>query len=200
MSLYPKTIKPILIVQSSPMRTCSTVLANVLYGLVYELSNKPIIDYWNKKVCNFSNKVNVIKTHILDLEYFTNTYEQQYDVYFVCSERKQQNILIDKKYISYSNLILFDYQDLLETPTNRVDDIVDTVYKKMITIIPRGEITYSTLTAKKRLNEMNKYYETIQNRSFNYINQFYQLHGSHRIRDGNGNSGNEFFSIPINDG
>ena len=187
MSQFPKIFKPILIVQSSPMRTGSTVLANILQGLVYELSNKPIIYFSNKIICNFSYKVNVIKTHILDLDYFMNSFENRYDVYFVCSQRKEQKILIDSKYTSYPNLVLFDYEELLETPTNTVSNIVDTVYNKMITMIPRGEIMYSTLTSKKRLSEMNKYYETIQNRSFDYVNPFYQIHGSHRIRDGSGN-------------
>lgn len=188
--LSPKNYRPILIVQTSPMRTGSTVLVNVLYGLVHSLSNQPILNFWNKnKPCTFVNKVNIIKTHILDLEYFTETYGDACDIYFVCSERPDQNIVIQEPYRSYPNLVIIDYSDLLETTTNTVDNIVNTVYKKILTILPKDkDVVFSTLTAKKRLKEMNQYYETIKSRPFTYVNAFYEIHGSHRIRDGSGNN------------
>jgi hypothetical protein len=191
-------LKPILIVQSSPERTCSTLLVNIIYGLVYELSNQPVLYISSTKdVCNFVNRVYVIKTHILDLDYFLDNYENRYDIYFICSERKENGILIDEKYRSYPNVLIFDYQELLESPTNSVERIVDTVYKRMIKMIPKEEVMYSTLTAKKRIYEMNAYYETIKNRSFHYVNPFYEIHGSHRLRDGSGNTSG-FWSLPIN--
>lgn len=176
------TYKPILIVQSSPMDTCSTVLVNVLYGLFHDLANQPIIGVWDTtRKCNFVNKINVIKTHVLDLDYFVNTYDNQYDLYFICSERKEKNRLIDEKYRSLPNIVLFDYTDLCETDSNPVENIVHTVYTRIVNKLPI-DMQMSTLNAKMRLKNMNTYYETIKHRNFSYINPFYQIHGSHRNR------------------
>lgn len=176
------TYKPILIVQSSPMDTCSTVLINILYGLFFELTNKPIVGVWDTtRTCNFVNKINIIKTHVLDLDYFINTYDNRYDLYFVCSERKDKNLLIQDQYRSLPNLVVFDYNELCETTTNTVETIVHTVYTRIVHKLPI-DTQMSTLNAKKRLKNMNAYYETIKTRDFSYINPFYELHGSHRNR------------------
>uniref|UniRef100_A0A6C0DRM4 Uncharacterized protein n=1 Tax=viral metagenome TaxID=1070528 RepID=A0A6C0DRM4_9ZZZZ len=180
--------KPILIIQASPIRTASIVLVNVLQGLIYELSNKPILDMTNNIVINnFINNTNVVRTHYLDFNYLMNLYGKKYDVYFVCSERQEKGVLIDSGYRNMRNIIIFDYAELLETPTNAIDNIVDTVYKRFIKMIPNSDIIFSTLTAKKRLREMNNYYETIKTRPFTYINIFYGIHGSHRSVDSSGN-------------
>ena len=102
-----------LIVQQSPPHTASTVLVNILYGLIPSLKNKPI-DFREFKNENYppliitTNDITVIKTHTVnDFDKFMAKYSSNYKIYFICSERKERNIFIDDKYKSYNNVILF---------------------------------------------------------------------------------------------
>lgn len=109
------------------------------------------------------------------IELFSN----QFELYFVCSQRL--NLIIDKKYHDYKNVLVFDYSELLETNEFTLKSIVDNMYNKLLNFLPKN-INLSKHGAFDRITNMNKLYEQIKHLPFSYIDPFYQLHGSHRNR------------------
>lgn len=176
-----KTDKPILIVQTSPMWTASTVVSNILHGLI--LPDKPI-NYVNdiEKLQNLNDKINIIKTHNTTIDDFIKLLDSKYELFFVCSERNEpgKTFLIDSQYRNYKNVIIFNYSELSDK-NNNVEEIVRKCYIKLKNFFPRN-IELNEKNALERIINMNKLYETIKNKPFDYWDTFYQIHGSHRNR------------------
>ena len=175
----------ILIIQSSPKGTASTVLVNILYGLIPELANTPIIyrDLTGTPKFNYEENENikVIKTHNLNIDRFITLYSKIYQLYFICSERPQLDKRINNKYklSKYTNIIIFSFDELNETQSNSISNIVNTVYNKINPIL---NIHLDIDSSINRLILMNKKYEEIKEKSFDYSDGFFKIHGSHRNR------------------
>jgi hypothetical protein len=92
-------MKNVIIFQSSPARTASTVLINALYGIIPEIRNTRIVGQWNmfRNRPLFTN-VQVLKSHGIDLDRLTEAFGKDHQLYFVCSERKEHGLQIDEKY------------------------------------------------------------------------------------------------------
>jgi len=187
--------KKIMIVQSSPISTGSTVLVNILNGLI--CSKRPIyfdygfFDFLEKKQINLNNfkifekdfllnDVNIVKTHNLNLEVISKTFSKKYDIYFVCSERDKSKI--DAKYYSHKNVVIINYDDLLETDENTVENIVDHVKRKLYPVLPKT-VELNEQDAITRIKNMNSLYEFIKEKPFTFVDKFYHLHGSHRSKN-----------------
>ena len=172
--------KQTIIIQCSPHHTGSTVLVNILYGLIAFNEDVIFSDIDNilKKVKSNSNSIPIIKTHDCNIDNIMNNLKG-YNVLFVCSERN--NLIIDAKYKSYNNVVVINYNDLNETDILPINIIVDKVYNSLIDIIPRS-IVLSKENAILRIQNMNTKYEEIKSYPFEYIDIHYQLHGSHRNR------------------
>jgi len=112
-----------LIIQTSPYHTASTFLINALYGLITELSNKKIIGIWDKNFEDFFDDIICVKCHNINIDELINIYRDNYNLLFICSERKDRNYLMDEKYRYYNNTIIFDFQDLNETHENSIPKI-----------------------------------------------------------------------------
>ena len=172
-----------LIIQTSPLRTASTLLVNILYGLFTELNDKPIIRIlntgWEKKFTN--NIIGIIKMHELDIDYLISNYFK-YNLYFICSERIELNLLIDEKYKKYPNLICFSFKELNKTNIYTIEDIIINIKKKLK---KKLNIELDTISALKRIKLMNNKYNEIQHLPFSYIDPFFEIHGSHRNRKNN---------------
>jgi hypothetical protein len=176
----------ILIIQSSPPHTGSTVLVNILHGLL--CADKPVIysdfnkdmDVITKRINN--NKLSIIKSHNCNIDGLINKFKR-YNLFFICSER--DNLIIDKKYKTYKNVLSIDYKELLESDTNSIKDIADGIYNKLLSILP-AEIILNNENpiddAVKRIQNMNDTYELIKNRPFSYVHPFYHIHGHHKNR------------------
>lgn len=201
--LYNNYIKKqkIVLIQLSPPRTGSTVLINILYGLLYydkyvkfdneffNLLEDDKISKENKK--DFEDKylsedINIIKTHCLNIDlinkYFNN--KNIYKIYFICSERDDKKI--DEKYYINKNVIIFDYDDLLETEDYTTEMIVKNVKSKLINNITELNLKNINLDendAINRIKNMNTLYEYIMYKPFTYYSNFFHLHGSHRNRN-----------------
>jgi len=179
-----KNMEKTVIIQCSPPHTGSTVLVNILYGLI--LNNKPItfINFDKKpgyKIINnllTNNNICIIKTHICNIDKLTQ-HLKNYKVFFICSERDKN--LINSKYYSYNNVLTIKYNELLETQTYPVDSIVSHIHDKLSLFLPNNFILNKNL-AIDRINNMNNQYTLIKNRPFSYVDKFYHLHGSHRDR------------------
>ena len=165
----------LLIIQTSPTHTCSTLLVNAIYGLIPELSDKKITFE------EFDDSYNIIcmKSHI-DIDLLIDKYNHLYKLIFICSERKNLDIIMDIKYKTYKNVIIFDFNELNETIINPLPIIVDTIYNKVKNVLVNIELDKTKCI--ERIKSMNNKYEEIKNESFNYIDDFYGLHGSHRNR------------------
>lgn len=174
--------KKILIIQTSPKGTASTVLTNLLYGFICPDRNVEYVEFNQKKIHDFKQNINIVKTHSMNIHKIRRFYEKNYDVYFVCSERNERKLFINKEYIKYPNVCVFDYNDLSETPNQTLESIVDTVHDKLHEFLPRS-ITLCKETAIGRIINMNTLYESIKDKSFEYYDTFYHLHGSHRNRN-----------------
>lgn len=172
-------MKKLLIIQTSPYHTASTFLVNALYGLIPELFNKKIIGIWD---CNFEKhfeNIIVIKSHNINIDELINKYKN-YETVFICSERKEKKYFINEKYKTYSNVVIFDFDELNETIHNPLTQIVDNIYNKCKKVLPNIEL--NTIKCIKRINLMNKRYEEIKDKPFIYRDDFFELHGSHRNR------------------
>jgi len=179
------------IFQVSPARrdgagTGSTVLTNALYGLIESLKDKPV----NFKellpgdpiinLDEISDDIIVIKTHNINIDELIDEYGTKCRLFFICSQRVQKNLLIDEKYKSYNNVIVFHFKDLNETETYTICDIITHIHDKIKNIL---NLELNIENAVNRIVSMNNFYEQIKSRPFKYHDDFYHIHGSHRNRD-----------------
>ena len=93
-------------------------------------------------------------------------------------------MVIDPKYKEYENVIVFQYEELLETEDNPLTKIIDTIYDRVAPMIEgHPKVKLSKADALHRVINMNKRYEEIKDKPFSFIDPFFELHGSHRNRD-----------------
>uniref|UniRef100_A0A6C0ERS8 Sulfotransferase domain-containing protein n=1 Tax=viral metagenome TaxID=1070528 RepID=A0A6C0ERS8_9ZZZZ len=174
-----------LIIQTSPLNTASTFLINAIYGIIPELFDKRIIGGWEEDLYNiFDNNfenIIVFKSHHLNIDELIDIYKDSYNLFFVCSERKDKNYIIDEKYKKYKNVIVFEFNELNETENNTLLQIVDNIYYKIKNLIPYLELDKQKCIT--RIELMNQKYNEIKSLPFSYVDDFFQLHGSHRNRD-----------------
>lgn len=169
--------KPIKIIQTSYPRTGSTVLVNIIYGLI--CPDQPII-------CSdkYIKDVSIQKSHNVDFDWWIKTFSGQFDLYFVVSERNTKH---PQRYHKYKNILFINYDDLLETNNNPLPKIVDNVYNKLRGLLPNKifpnlDDDLIKQNAIKRIENMNKLYESIKEKPFTYYDLFYHIHGHHRNR------------------
>ena len=176
-----------LIIQTSPTHTASTFLVNALYGLIPELNDKKIIGIWADNFEQYFNDIIVVKNHNTNIDELIAKYKEQYDVYFVCSERKDMNKFIDDKYKSYNNVCVFDFNELNETLENTIPKIIQNIYDKINSML---NIELNVEGGINRINLMNVRYEEIKEKPFVYVDNFFEIHGSHRNRTENSTTEN----------
>lgn len=170
----------LLIIQTSPIHTASTFLVNAIHGLIPELFDKKIIGIWcNNFQDNFENII-VVKNHDTNIDKLIDKYNKIYKLIFICSERREMNKNIDEKYKTYNNVVIFDFNELNETSNNTLTQIVDNIYNKIKKILP--DIELDNTKCIKRIELMNSRYDDIKSKPFSYIDEFFQIHGSHRNR------------------
>lgn len=165
-----------LIVQTSPKHTASTLLINAIHGLIPALADKRIVT--GKRFKPFDT-ILAVKIHNTNIDGLLRLYPN-YQVIFVCSERKQLNLLIDSKYKLYRNVVVFDFIELNATESTPLSTVVDTIYNRVAPLLP--DIRLDKASCLERLMAMNKRYDEIKHKPFSYIDPFYELHGSHRNR------------------
>jgi hypothetical protein len=169
-----------LIIQTSPYRTGSTLLVNALYGMIPSICDKEITmlndKYWRNKFNG--TKAMVVKHHNLHIDKLIKQYKK-HTLFFVCSERKDINRLIDEKYKNMDNIIVFSYEELNETEDNPLTTIIDTIYNKFKNML---DIELDKDSSLKRIQKMNERYLEIKDEPFTYVDTFYHIHGSHRNR------------------
>ena len=170
----------LLVIQTSPNHTASTLLVNAIYGLIPELHDKKIIGLWTPNFETYFENIIVVKSHDTNIDALIKKYNDQYKLVFICSQRPGINKWIDKKYKMYKNVVIFNFIELNETTNNTLTQIVDTIYSKVKNALPPMELDKGKCT--ERINKMNLRYEEIKNHPFNFVDDFFEIHGSHRNR------------------
>lgn len=168
-----------LIIQTSPGHTASTFLVNALYGLIPELTDKKIIGIWSHEWEKYFDEIIVIKCHNTNIDELIEKYKNNYELYFICSERIGKSYIIDEKYKSYTNVVIFSFEELNENSTNNLYNIINNIYYKINTIL---NIKLNIESGVDRIIKMNSRYEEIKHKSFDYVDNFFEIHGSHRNR------------------
>jgi hypothetical protein len=167
--------KPPVIIQMGSNRTGSTLLVNLLYGFI--IPNEGIRMFLSIDNLPIFSQCSIVKTHLLDIDGMVDMYNDKYDLYFIISERNGRHTPTSTRECKKLHI---KYDDILETETNNLQVIVDTMYNALRDFLP-AEIPLSKDTAFKRISEMNTEYERIKDFDFHtYVNYFYELHGSHR--------------------
>tara|TARA_B110000879_G_C11175577_1_gene515812 strand:+ start:2274 stop:2813 length:540 start_codon:yes stop_codon:yes gene_type:complete len=170
------------IIQSSPKHTGSTLLLNLIHGF---LSPDEAI-HWDTE--RLIDKYLITKTHNLHIEEWENKY-QQYKLFFIMSERNDSKVkkLINEKYKQKSNVLIINYDKLLETDKRSINDIIDYVFDIFINFIPKElhpqkDNHLIKEDMKKRINKLNETVERMKDKSFELWDRFTGIHGSHRNR------------------
>jgi hypothetical protein len=174
-----------LIIQTSPYHTASTFLVNAIYGLIPELVNTKIIGIWDEDIESYFDNIIVLKCHDTNIDGLIKKYDKFYNLLFICSERQEKNYMIDDKYKKYNNVIVFDFNELNELNDNTLPKIVDNIYCKFDNMLCNLNITNIDLNKEnciERLTQMNRRYEEIKHKPFTYVDDFFEIHGSHRDR------------------
>ena len=170
------------IIQSSPERTGSTLLLNLIHGF---LSPEEEI-HWDTDVK--INEYLITKTHNINVDDMINRYKR-YDLYFVMSERNDNKVkkLIDNRYREYSNVLIINYININVTDYLTIERVIEYSFNKFYNffpkkIIPHMKKEYIKKNMLNRIENMNKVTEQIKDRSFEYWDKFYGVHGGHRNR------------------
>lgn len=91
---------------------------------------KKIIGSWTPNFQNYFNDIIAVKSHNTNIDELILEYGKKYNLIFIYSERKEKNKFINKKYKSYDNVIVFDFNELNETEDYGLEEIVKNIYKK----------------------------------------------------------------------
>ena len=76
--------------------------------------------------------------------------------------------------------MIFNFIELNETTNNTLTQIVDNIYSKVKNVLPTVELDKGKCL--ERIHRMNIRYEEIKNHPFGFVDDFFELHGSHRNR------------------
>ena len=171
--------KPVIIIQTGHMRTGTTLLVNLLYGFMSP--NEKIHCLWEPDhAIHPFHTYSIYKSHNLNIDRFMKYYGETHNLFFICTERNNKKI--DEKYKKYNNVLVFDYNEILETDSYNMNQIIDNVYFKLHCFF-QDSVLLDKETCRKRIEKMNETYAKIENRDFSYVDEFFQLHGKHRKRD-----------------
>jgi len=114
----------LLIVQTSPQHTASTLLVNSLYGMICELSDHRCVFASKGLKDGFENEfkdVILVKSHT-PISAFRTKYAKQYKLLFICSQRQEINKLVND---TGSDVVVFNYEELNETHSTRCHSFRD---------------------------------------------------------------------------
>jgi len=172
-------MKDVKIIQTSPQRTGSTLLSNLISGFTIN-TNIPKTARYNSKTIpkDLIEKNLIIKSHDTNIDSWINCHKE-YKLYFICSERN--NKIINDKYKAYPNVLCINYKEILETKCLDLNTIINNLYIKIRNFLP-SKIEMNKENGLCRIIKMNAFYESIKNKNFKYQDDFYGIHGNHRDR------------------
>ena len=107
------------------------------------------------------------------------------------SERNDDKVkkLINNNYRKYTNVLIFNYNELLETDKNDLNNIINNAFNKFMNFIPKELIPEKSSDLikedmKKRIIRVNETVIQMKDMSFEIWDNFTGIHGGHRNRKG----------------
>lgn len=169
------------IIQSSPPHTASTLLSNLIHGFICPQEE---IQYSSDVIDNFL----ITKTHNLNIIDLENKYPQ-YKLFFIMSERNDSKVKakINNELKKKSNVLVINYDKLLETDNNRIKNIIDYIFNEFNNFIPKelkpnkdDDLIKDDM--ENRMKIVNETVEKMKDKLFDEYDKFTSIHGSHRNR------------------
>lgn len=168
------------IVQSSPPHTGSTLLMNLIHGLLCPDESALAVEDVTQSL--------ITKTHNINIENIERKFPN-YKLYFIMSERNDNKIhsLINNKYRNKNNVLIINYNEILETQSNDLDKVINHIFDKFINFLPKELLpTKSNESLKEamkdRINKMNEICLIMKDKPFAEWDRFTGIHGGHRNR------------------
>lgn len=171
------------IIQSSHPDTGSTLLINLIHGFI--CPQEEIHCHTSATIDKFL----ITKTHNTNITELEDKYPQ-YKLLFIMSERNDSKIKaeINNKYKKKSNVLVINYNKLLETNNNSIKNIIDYTFNEFNNFIPKelkpnkdDDLIKDDMT--KRLNIVNKTVALMKDKPFSEFDEFTHIHGHHRNRE-----------------
>lgn len=175
------------IIQASYPHTGSTLLLNMIHGFICPDEG---IHWHTEKIDEDTGLAlihlhTVTKTHEVNFDQLTKAYGDQYDLYFLVTERQQR---YHPKYYSRKNVVIFKYDEIVETKEASIEQVTRHVYSRLANVLPRS--VFSSMDAEatiergiQRVKDMNTICDQIHDKPFSYYDPFFGIHGHHRGRD-----------------
>jgi hypothetical protein len=170
------------IIQSSPIHTGSTLLLNLIHGFISP--NEEIHWDTHKLIHNFL----ITKTHDTNINEIEKKYPK-YKLFFIMSERNDSKVKseINNEYKKKTNVLVINYDKLLETNDNSIKNIIDYTFNEFNNFIPNElkqnkDDNLIKADMEKRIKIVNEQVELMKNRPFHEYDKFTGIHGSHRNR------------------
>ena len=127
-------MQKIKIIQTSPEKTGSKFLSNILYGFI---NNSEILE--NIQHSSKTIPKDIIENKLIIESYDTNIdswidYQNKYKLYFICTEKDSK--IINQKFKLYSNVLCINYNEILETKFLNLNTIINNLYIKIRNFLP----------------------------------------------------------------
>jgi hypothetical protein len=166
------------IIQSSHPNSGSTLLLNLIHGFICPQEEV----HWDTSA--LIDKFLITKTHCTDVNQFEKTYPE-YKLFFIISERN--DIEMQEKYKEKSNVLVINYDKLLETDNNSLKNIIDYIFNEFNNFIPKelkpnkdDDLIKDDM--EKRIKILNEVVYQLKDKEFSDWDKFTGIHGSHRNR------------------
>ena len=171
------------IIQSSPGHTGSTLLLNLIHGFISP--HEEIHAHMDESIHDFL----ITKTHNINIKQIENKFPQ-YKLFFIMSERNDSKVqkLIDNEYKNKPNVLVINYDKLLESDNNSIKNIINYIFDEFNKFIPKElKPNKSDDSIKddmeKRVQIVNETVKLMKDMPFSQWDKFTGIHGSHRDRE-----------------
>lgn len=177
----PISASPLIII-ASEKRSGSTLLANIVAGLICKDSEIPFTARFSPKSIPLPiiAKYPLIKTHNLDLQSWESRLKAlKRNCIFIIPHRGVNNLINNERISIDSNIIFCDYDEF----TGQKQSLRRFTAKLLKHLRSKGITPKSKRPVKdsiNRITEMNYACKYIEDLPFNYVDVFYQIHGGHR--------------------
>lgn len=197
----PKTIQykggpfsraaPFYIIQASPPRSGSTLMANLLSGFFDPPQNDICFlpsdfmeqDPTNPNSCLAVN--HVLKTHVPYAKQLTEWLLKTGvpNIFFISTNRAGVTLAGDE-FCAQHNVICFEYMNFVYSNEIEMEDVVHRVAKRIRSEFPGLAELLNEQGGFQRLKEMEEMTQIMSDKPFSMVNSKYSIHGGHRANWG----------------
>jgi hypothetical protein len=172
--------KKTIIFISTGIRTGSTLLTNIIYGLIHPNFPAQFMSIRKKRIIEQPN-ITIVKTHIKP-DILSNMFKQ-YNLIFLTIRRYDKKVKVKEYTLSNTQheCIVIPYENLLYTSEDSRDNVINYIHDLIKPFILNIKLNIND--CKTRLNKMENIIEKMKLLPFREYDDFYLIHGGHRFRD-----------------